>query len=559
VRYPHSCSANRTASNPSDGDGVARTRTDRGHDVGHNPWMVTTQTEVPQSLGVGYGVEVQILDRTGLGLAGQVRAALPPELIASGSSATAVVTYAVSVVDETAPEYVVTVDGLDVYATNVPEALVDWLARDIDTAVARGCADMTFVHGGVVGWRGLAIVIPGREARAISHLVAELVRRGAIYYSDRFAVLDRQGRIHPYRVPLEIDGIRQRDLRLIQNDVIAEPLPLGMVLACGGPPADVWRPSVRSGRRSALPLVDAMVGPRDDTRLANVVAVVEPTLVTLQGPWPDPVGAAAHLLDLVDEAHVSYAVHALTEEAGGITDHLARAARTRLHSEPARPTTPFRRLIATPYVQLSDFLPSADRDQLLEHALRWEAEFAESGVVGMTGKNNVDHDARKSRTLPPGRFEEVWDLFEGPLRGVLAYARKELGIDWFPLGKLERQLTAHGPGGFFVPHVDTGHPVAATRRISCVYYFHPTPRRYHGGELRLYDTWDTPTGTTGAASWTTVTPEDNSLVLFPSTAFHEVRPVHTESDAFADSRFAVTMWFHEGERPEPASSDGLTP
>jgi Rps23 Pro-64 3,4-dihydroxylase Tpa1-like proline 4-hydroxylase len=308
-----------------------------------------------------------------------------------------------------------------------------------------------------------------------------------------------------------------------------------------------------------VPLVEAVVGDRDARRLTDLVAAVEPSLVTLRGPWPDPVGAAAQLLDLVDEAFVSHAVHALTVGESGLTDDLVRAAELRLHNGTGRAGTPFRRLLATPYVRLTDFLSSADRDRLLAHALRWEDEFTESGIIGDKGEKKLDYEARKSRTLPPARFEEVWELFDGPVRGVLAYARQELGLKWFPLGKLERQLTAHGEAGFFVPHVDTGHPDVASRRISCVYYFHPKPRRYQGGELRLYDTWDTPTGTTGAASWTTVAPEDNSLVLFPSDAFHEVRPVHPASAAFADSRFAVTIWFHEGELPGHAPLDQLTP
>jgi Rps23 Pro-64 3,4-dihydroxylase Tpa1-like proline 4-hydroxylase len=523
--------------------------------------MAAQDTMVMRSLGGGYGVEVRLDDRTTLELADFVRAALPPELTAGDGAAEEVVTYTVTATGEP-PEYVVAADGLEVFAAESVESVGDWLAQDVDATVASRSREMTFVHAGVVGWRGLAIAIPGPRSPMISTLVAELVRRGAVYYSDRFAVLDGQGRVHPYRAPLEIDGKLQRDLRLVQDDVAAEPLPLGLVLACGGPPAAVWRPRVGRGRRSALPLVEAAVGPRDDDRLADLVAILEPTLVTLRGPWPDPVGAAAHLLDLVDEAYVSYAVHALTDEAdgaAGLTDHLVRAAETRLHSEPPRPVTPFRRLIATPHVKVSDFLSSADRSRLLDHALRWEEEFTESGIVGNAGENKLDHEARKSRTLRAERFEEVWDLIEGPLRALLPYARRELGIEWFPLGKLERQLTAHGAAGFFMPHVDTGHPLVASRRISCVYYFHPTPRRYRGGELRLYDTWDTPTGTTGAASWTTVTPEDNSLVLFPSDTFHEVRPVQPESDAFADSRFAVTMWVHEGEWPESTPTAQVRP
>jgi hypothetical protein len=515
--------------------------------------MVTKETEAMRSLGAGYGVEVRLDDRTGLGLADHLRAALPPEITTGDRAADRVVTYRVTVVAGEPPEYVVASDDMEVFAAESAEAVGDWLAQDIDATVAHRCAEMTFVHAGVVGWRGLAIVIPGPRSPAISTLVAELVRRGAVYYSDRFAVLDEQGQVHPYRAPLELGGVPQRDLRLVQEDVRAEPLPLGLVVACGGPPAAVWRPLIRRGPRSALPLVEAVVGARDGKdRLAAVVAAVEPTLVTLRGPWPEPVGAATQLLDLVDEAYVSHAVRALTDGAGGLTDDLVRAADTRLHGQPGRPVTPMRRLSATPYLCLSDFLSGADRDRLLDHALRWEDEFAESSIIGAKGEKKLDYEARKSRTLPPARFEEIWDLFEGPMRGILPYARQELGLGWFPLGKLERQLTAHGPAGFFVPHVDTGHPAVASRRISCVYYFHPKPRRYRGGELRLYDTWETPTGTTGAASWTTVTPEDNSLVLFPSNTFHEVRPVQPESNAFADSRFAVTIWFHEGEWSRPA-------
>jgi Rps23 Pro-64 3,4-dihydroxylase Tpa1-like proline 4-hydroxylase len=74
--------------------------------------------------------------------------------------------------------------------------------------------------------------------------------------------------------------------------------------------------------------------------------------------------------------------------------------------------------------------------------------------------------------------------------------------------------------------------------------------------LRLYDTWVTPSGSTGAGTYTTLAPVDNSLVFFPSEAFHEVRTVNSTSDAFADSRFTVTIWFHE--QPAPVQAPGST-
>src|SRR5439155_23144995 len=131
-----------------------------------------------------------------------LRDTLPPEFVASSRPAEAVVEYEVtaSVLPGAAEdaEHVITCDGAEVFATATEEEVFEWLSRDIDHAVARRSPQMLFVHACVVGWRGVAIVIPGRRSIGKSTLVAELVRRGAVYYSDAFAVLDETGRVHPY-------------------------------------------------------------------------------------------------------------------------------------------------------------------------------------------------------------------------------------------------------------------------------------------------------------------------------------------------------------------------
>ncbi len=120
------------------------------------------------------------------------------------------------------------------------------------------------------------------------------------------------------------------------------------------------------------------------------------------------------------------------------------------------------------YMRMMDFLSSAEHQQLLEHALACQADFQESGVVGRAGEATLNYGVRRSRTLSQARLEEIWHMFDRRLHGILPGVRKELGIAWFHLGEVERQLTAHGSGDFFAPHVDTGHPIAANRRISCV-------------------------------------------------------------------------------------------
>jgi hypothetical protein len=64
--------------------------------------------------------------------------------------------------------------------------------------VAEHAPEYVFLHAGVVAWEDRALLLPGISHAGKSTLVAELVRAGATYYSDEFALLDSQGRVHPF-------------------------------------------------------------------------------------------------------------------------------------------------------------------------------------------------------------------------------------------------------------------------------------------------------------------------------------------------------------------------
>jgi Rps23 Pro-64 3,4-dihydroxylase Tpa1-like proline 4-hydroxylase len=450
------------------------------------------------------------------------------------------------------PGYRITCDGVEVFTAATEEDVFRWLCQDIDNTVAQRSRQMLFVHAGVVGWRGLAIVIPGRSYAGKSTLVAELVRRGAMYYSDEFAVLDNTGRVHPYRrAPVLRDERRQpQELRLLRENEPTEPLPIGLIVAGAYRSGATWRPTIVRGAQSVLPLIDGTVLARQESaRMLRIAARIAPTVVMLQGLRSEATEVAARLLDLIDDALASHALGADEKGSSHLAADLSRVAELRLRSQTGRPAPPGRRLIAARYVQITDFLSPAEHQRLLEHALACQADFHDSGIVGRQGEDTLNYGFRKSRTLSGARLEEIWGMVDRQLHGILPAVRQELEMSWFRLGEVERQLTAHGSGGFFAPHVDTGHPITANRRISCVYYFHTSPRRFTGGELKLYDTWVTPSGSTAAGTYTTLTPVDNSIVFFPSDAFHEVCPVHCETDAFDGSRFTMTIWFREGQRP----------
>lgn len=125
--------------------------------------------------------------------------------------------------------------------------------------VAEMARRRVFVHAGVVGWQGKAIIVPGRSMSGKTTLVAELVRAGAKYYSDEYAVLDMFGRVHPYPEPLAIrnDSYKQNKLRAEEIGGVTgvKPLPVGKVIVSRYLTGAHWRPKKLSAGQAILELL----------------------------------------------------------------------------------------------------------------------------------------------------------------------------------------------------------------------------------------------------------------------------------------------------------------
>ncbi len=178
-----------------------------------------------------------------------------------------------------------------------------------------------------------------------------------------------------------------------------------------------------------------------------------------------------------------------------------------------------------------------------------------SGVVTAT-EGERPEDVRRSQTLAD--CEPIWPLFEAPLTNLLPIIRKELGEGHFPLDRIERQLTVHFDGDFFGPHNDSGGPHVATRRLTYVYYFSCRPKRFAGGELRLYHSIDHDGAKHQGTDFVTIEPTHNSIVFFPSWVHHEVLEVHTETAGLEAARMTVNGWFHQPSSPDGVDLDVLT-
>lgn len=142
------------------------------------------------------------------------------------------------------------------------------LAEHAQWQTALGAREALFVHAGVVGWQGGAIVMPGRSYSGKTTLVHALVRAGATYYSDEFAVLDRQGRVHPYALAL---SIRDRNGRGVKTAVEhlggargSERLPVTMVVLTRYRRGARWRPRELPPAQGLLALMDNTVAARGE-------------------------------------------------------------------------------------------------------------------------------------------------------------------------------------------------------------------------------------------------------------------------------------------------------
>jgi len=147
------------------------------------------------------------------------------------------------------------------------EDVFDKFASDLRLFVAEFAKHRVFVHAGVVGWKGKAIVIPGRSYSGKSTLVAELVRAGATYYSDEYAVFDARGRVHPFAKPIELRAegeLQQSKIEAIDLGGYSgtRPLNVGLVLMTQFKDGAHWRPRKLTAGKAVLELLFNTVSAR---------------------------------------------------------------------------------------------------------------------------------------------------------------------------------------------------------------------------------------------------------------------------------------------------------
>jgi hypothetical protein len=177
---------------------------------------------------------------------------------------------------------------------------LDVLESELQLSVARLARPEVFVHAGVVAVGGSAILVPGRSGAGKTTLVRALIEAGATYFSDEYAVLDRQGRVHPYarRPSVRVRGGKER--HPVPRGRGRRAVPVGLVVDTRYHAKARWDPVPLSPGQIVFALLANTVPARD--RPAEVLAVLARTAQRARGIRSDRGPAARTARSLISLA-----------------------------------------------------------------------------------------------------------------------------------------------------------------------------------------------------------------------------------------------------------------
>lgn len=190
--------------------------------------------------------------------------------------------------------------------TSGPRSVVaDHALEHVHDLFAANARDALFVHAGAFELDGHLVLVPGRSHTGKSTLVATAVERGAIYFSDEFAVIDAEGLVHPYTRAMSLRGPNGRRRHVTADELngrsASAPKHPSIVLSTRYITDAMWRPARVTGSRAALPIIDNTVlarsAPIDTTRMAADVARRTVTLLGDRGDAADLLDALVVHLD----------------------------------------------------------------------------------------------------------------------------------------------------------------------------------------------------------------------------------------------------------------------
>ena len=212
-----------------------------------------------------------------------------------------------------------------------------------------------------------------------------------------------------------------------------------------------------------------------------------------------------------------------------------------------------------PFVRMTDFLAPGQCDRLMALARAGRGRLTPA-MVGAGPHVRVDPEVRMTFEADARTRQEFRPWFLPMIRNVVPEVLARLRMEDGGRYRTVLRMRVYPAGGYYWAHQDN----MKNRKLSFVYFFHPEPRRFSGGDLLLYDA-DADTAACPFKAFSRIVPLCNSIVFFPSRAWHQVAPVSCDADDFESGRFVVNGHLEKrggdaaADRPPERRGDGPGP
>jgi len=174
--------------------------------------------------------------------------------------------------------------------------------------IAARAKDRVFVHAGVVGWKGMAVVIPASSHTGKTTLVAALLGMGARYFSDEYAIIDQEGMIHPFARPLsirnwdEMHNVSEVPFEHFGGKVAERSAPVGAVLLTRYEVEKVWNPRVLTLGKGILETLPTAIPLTVDTTLSmRLLNKAFERAIIVESPRGDVKETAKAIIEFLDK------------------------------------------------------------------------------------------------------------------------------------------------------------------------------------------------------------------------------------------------------------------
>jgi hypothetical protein len=176
--------------------------------------------------------------------------------------------------------------------------------KALDDMIVHRLKTYRAIHAGAVLIEDRAVLLPGSSHAGKSSLVAELLRRGASHFSDEYALIDSEGRIHSYPRPLLLRKGGPLQTLVLPEELnagfAAHPAPVGWILALNYSLGEAWDVHTMSQGEAVMLLLRNT--PHEMVKTPEMIDFfvrVADKAVCFTGKRGDAAEAATHIFNLI--------------------------------------------------------------------------------------------------------------------------------------------------------------------------------------------------------------------------------------------------------------------